>query len=44
MGTQSEHRSGEVLGKWHTNPDLKGSMREEDGERAEERFASVYTT
>lgn len=41
MGTHAEHWSGE--GKWHTNPDLKSSMGEADGERAEERVASVYT-
>lgn len=41
MGTHAEHWSGEVLGKWHRNPDLKGSKGEADGERAEERFASV---
>lgn len=43
MGTHAEHQSRDVLGKWHTNQDLKGSAGEADGERAEERFALVYT-
>lgn len=43
MGTHAEPWSGDVLGKWHTNQDLKGSVGEADGERAEERFAPVNT-